>query len=67
MANHIQTLQAKVAEQQATIAKMEQRMSELRAYLLSDKFKFIQQDGSRGDLVATSDIMNWLRYIQFED
>ena len=40
------------------------RIREFRAHLLSAKFHPIQQDGSRGDWISTSDVMNWLRYIE---
>lgn len=41
-----------------------ERIQEFRDHLLSPKFYPIQQDGSRGDWIATSDVMNWLRYIE---
>lgn len=41
-----------------------ERIREFRDHLLSPKFYPIQQDGSRGDWIATSDVMNWLRYIE---
>ena len=45
------------------IAKTD-RIREFREYLLSPKFHPIQQDGSRGDWISTSDVMNWLLYIE---
>lgn len=65
--NYIKQLEQERAELQDTIAVMQDRIQELRSYLLSDKFAPIQSDGSRGDLVATSDVLNHLRRIQFTD
>ncbi len=57
----------KQLEQERTIMIMRERMAEFRAYLLSDKFAAIQSDMGRGDLISTSDVMNWLRRIEFTD
>ncbi len=67
MASHIQNLQDKVNELTAADAERLRRVQEFRAYLLSSKFDAIQLDGSRGDIIATSDVLNWLRRIQFVD
>jgi len=65
--NYIKQLEQERTELQDKIVVMRERMAELRAYLLSDKFAAIQFDMSRGDLIATSDVMNWLRRIEFTD
>lgn len=65
--NYIQSLQQQINERDAVITEMNVRINELRAYLLSDKFAPIQRDGSRGDIVAVSDVLNHLRRIQFPD
>lgn len=67
MANHIQNPQSKIDELTEQEAIRLERINEFRAYLLSDKFNPIQQDGSRGDIVAVSDVLNYLRRIQFTD
>lgn len=58
------TLENQVAELKHLQVTRAERLQEFRQYLLSSKFDMIQSDGSRGDLIATSDVFNWLRYIE---
>lgn len=63
--NYIKQLEQERAELQEAAAGRAERLQEFREHLLSSKFDMIQRDGSRGDLIATSDVFNWLRYIEF--
>lgn len=63
--NYIKQLEQERAELQDAAIGRAERLQEFREYLLSSKFDMVQQDGSRGDLIATSDVFNWLRYIEF--
>jgi hypothetical protein len=40
-----------------------ERIAEFRAHLASPKFG-PQQDGTRGDWIATADVQRWLNYIE---
>ncbi len=62
--NYIKQLEVAKAELQDRLTNRAERTQEFRAYLLSSKFDFIQRDGSRGDLVGVTDVLNWLRYIE---
>lgn len=57
--NHIQALQATRLEQAARIARAAAELREFRAHLLSPKFG-PQADGSRGDWIATGDVLRRL-------
>lgn len=57
-------LESQVADMKHLQITRAERIQEFRQYLLSSKFDMIQSDGSRGDLIATSDVFNWLRYIE---
>ena len=62
--NYIKQLETDVADLKHLQITRAERVQEFRQYLLSSKFDMIQRDGSRGDLIATSDVFNWLRYIE---
>jgi hypothetical protein len=62
--NYIHKLETEVADLKHLQITRAERVQEFREYLLSSKFDPIQRDGSRGDLIATSDVFNWLRYIE---
>jgi hypothetical protein len=62
--NYIYQLQSDIETLNADAITRADRTREFREYLLSAKFHPIQQDGSRGDWIATSDVMNWLSYIE---
>lgn len=62
--NYIHKLETEVADLKHQQISRAERVQEFREYLLSSKFDPIQSDGSRGDLIATSDVFNWLRYIE---
>lgn len=54
--NHIQALQQTRIEQAATIVTAARELREFRAHLNSPKFG-PQADGSRGDWIATADVL----------
>lgn len=54
--NHIHALQATRIEQAATIVAAAQELRDFRAHLLGPKFG-PQADGSRGDWIATADVL----------
>lgn len=62
--NYIHKLETEVLDLKHQQITRAERIQEFRQYLLSSKFDMIQSDGSRGDLIATSDVFNWLRYIE---
>jgi hypothetical protein len=62
--NYIQQLQTDIEILSNDAIAKTDRIREFRAHLLSAKFHPIQEDGSRGDWIATSDVMNWLLYIE---
>ena len=62
--NYIKQLETDKAELNDTISTRAERMREFREYLLSSKFAPILSDGSRGDWVGVTDVLNWLRYIE---
>jgi hypothetical protein len=62
--NYIHKLETEVLDLKHLQITRAERIQEFRQYLLSSKFDMIQSDGSRGDLIATSDVFNWLRYIE---
>lgn len=62
--NYIKQLESRKAELDDVIITRAERMQEFREYLLSPKFAPILSDGSRGDWVAVTDVLNWLRYIE---
>jgi len=62
--NYIKQLEADKAELQDQLIGRAERIQELRGYLLSPKFAPILSDGSRGDWVGVTDVLNWLRYIE---
>jgi len=62
--NYIRQLEAAKVELNDMIITRAERTQEFRTYLLSSKFDPIQSDGSRGDLVGVTDVLNWLRYIE---
>jgi hypothetical protein len=62
--NYIQRLQTDIETLSNDATNRADRIREFRTHLLSAKFHPIQQDGSRGDWIATSDVMNWLLYIE---
>lgn len=57
--NYIKQLQSEIADN----ANRADRAQEFRAYLQSSKFG-PQSDGSRGDWIATADVLRWLQYIE---
>lgn len=61
---YINCLENEVVELKHDIMTRAERVQEFRQHLLSPKFAMIQQDGSRGDLISTADVFNWLRYIE---
>jgi len=63
--NYIKQLEQAVAQTTADNAARAERLQEFRQHLLSSKYDAIQADGSRGDLISTGDVFNWLRYIEF--
>ena len=62
--NYIKQLESRKAELDDVIVTRAERMQEFREYLLSSKFAPILSDGSRGDWVGVTDVLNWLRYIE---
>jgi hypothetical protein len=62
--NYIQRLQTDIETLNSDILTRADRIREFRTHLLSAKFHPIQEDGSRGDWISTSDVMNWLLYIE---
>jgi len=62
--NYIKQLETDKAELNDIIGTRAERMREFREYLLSSKFAPILSDGSRGDWVGVTDVLNWLRYIE---
>ena len=62
--NYIKQLETDKAELNDIIGTRAERMREFREYLLSPKFAPILSDGSRGDWVGVTDVLNWLRYIE---
>lgn len=58
--NYIQSLQTVIADQDQKIAEMRQQIEDMRAHLLSSKFVAVQPDGSRGDWIATLDVLRFL-------
>ncbi len=61
--NYIKQLEADVAELNAVTFARVDRIQEFREHLLSSKFAPVQSDGSRGDWIATKDVLRWLQYI----
>jgi hypothetical protein len=57
--NYIKQLQSEIADN----ADRADRAQEFRAYLQTSKFG-PQADGSRGDWIATADVLRWLQYIE---
>jgi hypothetical protein len=64
--NYIKQLETDKVELTDAIITRAERVQEFREYLLSPKFAPILSDGSRGDWVAVTDVLNWLRYIETE-
>jgi len=64
--NYIKQLETDKVELTDAIITRAERVQEFCEYLLSPKFAPILSDGSRGDWVAVTDVLNWLRYIETE-
>jgi hypothetical protein len=62
--NYIKQLEADKAELTDAIITRSERIQEFRAHLQTSKFAPVQQDGSRGDWIATADVFRWLQYIE---
>ena len=62
--NHIQRLQEEVRrlrlQQQAT----DHMLHAFRSHLSLPKYAAVQQDGERGDWIATADVLRWLSIIE---
>jgi len=61
--NYIHKLETEVADLKHLQITRAERIQEFREYLLSSKLDMIQPDGLPYRLVSTSDVFNWLRYI----
>jgi len=57
--NHIHQLQQDLAALQARLERDDAIAQEFRVHLSSNKFK-PQSDGTRGDWIATADVLRWL-------
>ena len=58
--NYIKRLEAENKEVKEQLADIETRITEFRAYLLSDKFTGIDLDGDRKDWIGTSELDSFL-------
>jgi hypothetical protein len=61
--NYISRLQADLAATQSSLAAKERAIQEFRIHLDGEKFKGLEEDGSRKDWIATKDVLAWLTLI----
>lgn len=61
--NYIHQLQNQIVDLHDQHLRRIDRIQEFVEHLSSPKFG-PQADGSRGDWIATADVLNWLRYIE---
>jgi hypothetical protein len=61
--NYIKQLEVTTVELNDAILTRAERIQEFREHLFSSKFAPVQSDGSRGDWIATKDVLRWLQYL----
>lgn len=62
--NYIQTLQQIGDERGERLYQLHERIESMRAHLLSPKFAAVQPDGSRGDWIATADVLRFIEELR---
>lgn len=62
--NYIHTLQKIGDERGERLCQIHERIESMRAHLLSPKFAAVQSDGTRGDWIATSDVLRFIEELR---